>query len=616
MPDIDIDFDTNERKRVINYIINKYGEEATSYISVYERFTPTTTIESISNLLDVPIQVSNFILSIIKSNKLNKIDDVLKIGECSRFYNEDPLFKEIIDISSLLSDVPKLRKIHPTGIIISNEDFINYSEFELNSKGDKQSLFTEHDLESLGFLKMDILPLAYLTFQKKMSLLIEKNYNLKINFYNLDINNKKTYDLLNLGLTQGIPHLNTPLNTSTVVNMKLNSLNDISLVMGINRPGPMKYKDSFLSIRKGFKKPNLYHPTIDKILSETYGIILFQEQVILIGNNYAGLTFSESDILLNAIKSKNEAAINKIQNAFFEGANKLNRPINTTKKIFEDIKEFCKYGFNKAHSIIYSHLAYEFAFLKANFPLEFCALTLNTSLDNRSLNELRYMNIKLLPPDLRYSDFTYKSVNGCLYMPLPLDSNQDIVRDLIQKSNYVFENFVSLSKDVLKRSDIETLIYSNAFDYTGYTKKAMIESLTGLLEFDTSLIKDMVFKVDDSKDEFDFDALRLKEYQAIKYNINYHPIKNVKGNFKRISECAINTNITVVAFITGIRETKTKNGDLMATMSVQDELSFVDAVMYPICYNSCRQFLKNNSLYEIKGSYSINPRDQKPQVKI
>lgn len=606
MPDIDTDFEDRFRDEIIRYVSKKYGEYHVSMISTFQTFKFKSAIKEVSRLLEVPDIKSNSIIEELKAFDEDSIkDNKNKI----KSYRLDPVSKKVIDISLSLLNIPRSISTHAAGIIISNNDLRNYTEVHKVGKDFIQSTYDSDSLKDLGLLKMDFLSLSNLSIIHDIVDEIYINHKIKIDLNKIPLNDIKTFECLNKYSTTGIFQLESLGMSELLKKMKVNNFLDLSLLIALYRPGPKENIPIYLRRREGLESINYYDDSIKDILKETLGIIVYQEQVMAIVSKYSGLSLGEADIFRKAMSDKDKDAILKLKDKFILGAEKLNRDKDTTIKLFNDILKFGEYGFNKAHSVSYAKIAYILAYLKANYPKEFMIVMLKNSRDKSLIKECFKMNITVKTPDLRYSDNKYIIKDDTIYMPYIEISGigQDYQDKIIKlKDSKTFESFVSRAKNNLPRGLIEALIYSSVFDYLGYNKKTLIDSLDGLYEFDPTLIKGLNYKIK-KKDEFDYNFLKNKELELLGFNSNYHPLKSYKGKYRRISDISINVDSTkIIGLITNIKKMKTKNNENMASCYIEDEFLSVKALFFPKDYIKNAYYLKENKVYIITGSYKEN----------
>lgn len=614
MPDIDTDFEDSKRDQVIKYVISKYGEYHVSLISTFQTFLAKSAIREVSKYFDIPEITVATIARNIDSDE-NTIDSLLKKKSIQHIINNQEEVKRLLEVSKKIEGLPKSIGTHAAGVIISDNDLREYSEVHPGLNDFLQSTYDADSLKEIGLLKMDFLSLRNLSILHEIVNDIKINSNIQIDLNKIPLDDKKTFKLLREKPTTGIFQFESKGMTNLLKAMKIDNFLDLSICLSLYRPGPMDNIPEYLKRREGKVKIDYYDDSLKKILKETLGIIVYQEQIMAIVQVYSGLTLAEGDILRRAISKKNSELILKFKDKFFEGANNLNRDLKTTERLFNDIYKFSDYGFNKSHAIVYAKIAYELAYLKANYPKEFMSnLLMNSpsSMVNKYIKETQELGLRVLSPDLRYSSIRYQVKGNSIYMPfteirgIGYDYAMRII-ELKKEGHTSFESFVENSKDLIPREIVEDLIFSGVFDYTSYNKKTMIQSLDGLYEFNSTFIKGMKSRNVVKTDEYDFDFLKNKEYELLGFNSKYHPIKKYTGELDKISDIELDTvGARIIAYLTNLKIIKTKNGESMAQFYLEDEFMSVKGVLFPKDYFKCAHYIKNNTLYEILGSYKEN----------
>ena len=614
MPDIDTDFEDNRRDDVIRYVREKYGEYHVSLISTFQTFLAKSCIRDVSKILEIPDEKINLISKEISDTE-NSIESLMKSKNIKRYYDSDDDYKRILDISKRIEGLPRSIGTHAAGVIISNSDLREYSEIHMGQNGFLQTMYDSDSLKDIGLLKMDFLALKNLSIIHDIINDIEKYEGKKVSLPSIRLDDKDTYLSLQTKSTMGIFQLESPGITDLLRKMKVKNINDLALCIALYRPGPMDQIPEYLRRRNGKAKIDYYDKSIEDILIETLGIIVYQEQTMAIVSRYAGLSLAYSDIVRRAMSSKDESLIDSIKDTFYKSSKDNGRDDKTTDRLFNDIKSFAGYGFNKAHAISYSYITYYLSYLKTHFPPYFMSNLLKNSSSPKYIKECMLLGIKVCPPDARFSGVEYMVHDNNIYMPyteikgIGRQYAKDIV-SLLKEANYDFIRFVKLSKDSLPRGLIEDLIYSNTFDYTGYNKNTLIQSLDGLFEFDSDFISGLSSKISIQK-EYSFEYLKEKEFDLLGINFNYHPIKAYKGMEKKISDIDLSDQqVRIVAYIRGIKQIKTKNNTFMAQMFVEDEFKSVRAVIFSKDYLSVAHILQNNNLYILDGTYKMDDRGE------
>ena len=641
MPDIDTDFENTRRDDVIKYVSDKYGETHVSLISTSQTFGVKSSLREVSKLLETPLEKLNLLLKEASSYKDSTDDDdnpddpgsdssqeklsfnlFMRNKNVRSYYELDEDIKKLIDVSIKLEGLPRSVGIHAAGVIIAGSDLRDYSEIHHGQKKFIQTTYDANSLYYTGLLKMDFLSLKNLTIIHDILDDIKKNKGVDVKISKINLNDKATYNLLNTKSTIGIFQLESPGMEKTLKDMKVSNFNDLCICIALYRPGPMDQIPTFIKRRNGEQRIDYYDESIKDILVDTLGVIVYQEQTMSIVSKYAGLSLSDADTVRRAMSKKDESLMNEVKAKFFDGASKMNRDPKTTKRLFDDILKFADYGYNKAHTVSYAMITFTLAYLKTHYPNEFMVNLLKNSSTNKSyIKECASLGLTILPPDARYSSSNYKIQDGVIYMPfsqikgIGKQLSNDIER-ISHEGDYSFESFVKNSKDIFQRGLIEELILSGIFDYTGYNKRTMIEALDGLYEFDLSVISGMgEYKVQ-KKEEYPFDYLKAQEAELLGFNPKYHPIKSYKGNLPKLSDVSEETTqfVNLAVYVSEYKEIKTKSGEFMASLTIEDEFKYMSAVIFPSDFLKCEHFLKKDRIYEVKGSFRKDNKNKSQLV--
>ena len=410
MPDIDVDFADDKRGEVIEYVRKKYGNNCVSQIITFNRLSSKAVIRDVARVLKVPIPTVNKITKFIPSKfgKVFSIEQALnEVPELKwvKDSQEDDI-KNLIKYAKVLEGMNRNASKHAAGVVITPEDVSNYVPLaNAVSQTDIVTQFNMKEIENAGLLKMDFLGLRTLTIIRDALDLIKKNHGNEINIDEIPLDDEKTFQLFSRGQTTGVFQFESAPMREYLKKLKPTSLNDLSAMNALYRPGPMDFIDDFIDRKFGTKEVVYLHQVLEPILKETYGIIVYQEQVIQIANKVGGMSLAEADILRRAMGKKDLAAMKEQKTKFIEGAFKNGISKKIAEEIFDAIDKFANYGFNKSHSVAYSYVAYQTAYLKAHYTPEFLAANLKNEFGNASkvtnfLEDCRKLKIPVLPPDI------------------------------------------------------------------------------------------------------------------------------------------------------------------------------------------------------------------------
>ncbi len=485
MPDIDIDFQDDKRDDVINYSKNKYGENSVSQIITFNKLKTKAVLKDVGRVLNYPFDAMNEITKHVPSifGKVKSLEDCYnEIPEFKQYFDEVPDRKKLLNYSIVLENLNKNVSMHASGVVIAPSDITDYVPVSKTPQMENQYM-TQFDmkmLEKAGLIKMDFLGLKELKIIQHTIELIEKFKGIKIDIDSLDMNDTKTYELFSAGNTIGVFQFSRPKMREYLTKLKPQNINDLAAMNALYRPGPMDLIPDFIDRKYGKKEVTYPHPKIESILKETYGVIVYQEQVMQIVREVAGYSLAKADVVRRAMGKKDEKLMKEQEKEFITGAVSNGFDRKTAKEIFRLILKFADYGFNKSHSVAYSILAYYTAYFKTHYPLEFMTAQLNCRKDDMDemvllINDARRMGINICRPDINkcFADYTIDETedNKILY---GLSSIKNIgeaaVRNFVKEreENGKFEHFVDFCTRVdtrlVNKKTIEALIYAGAFD--------------------------------------------------------------------------------------------------------------------------------------------------------
>jgi len=508
MPDIDVDFCRDRREEVIQYVQQKYGADHVAQIITFGTMAARAVVRDVGRVLGMPYQEVDRIaklipVSVTKEINLNKAIEITP--PLKEAYENNPQIKELLDIAKRLEGLARHASVHAAGVVIAPAPLTEYTALYKGSKGD-ETITTQFDLESIekiGLLKFDFLGLDTLTIiNSTIRYIREREGDFDIN--NIPLDDRQTYKLLSSGRTAGVFQLESSGMRELLIKMEPDRFDDLIALVALYRPGPLGsgMVDDFIKRKKGLVPVTYSPPELKDILEETYGVILYQEQVMRISNRIAGFTMGQADILRRAISKKDPLLMEELKTKFINGATQRGYSDETAKRLFELIEYFGNYGFNKSHSAAYALVAYQTAYLKAHYPVEFMAASLSAEIDKtdkiiRLINECRDMGIDLLPPDINKSDEGFTIESGAIRFGLKAvkgvgSSAIELIKEERSKGPFAsFDDFLTrlvIAPDALaqKRDDkrqrlnkkvVEALIKAGAFDSLRISRKEALKEL-------------------------------------------------------------------------------------------------------------------------------------------
>ncbi|ADE19659.1 DNA polymerase III subunit alpha [Mycoplasma crocodyli] len=510
MPDIDIDIQDDRRDEIAKYIVEKYGYEYCSYISTFQSIGAKMAIRDIGRYLQINL---NIIDSISKSLDQNETLEEACLKN-RVFKAEISEYPKLLELAKKIEGIPRQHGIHPAGIIISNTKITDIAPTYSNSTNLSQIQLPLNFLEDYGLLKIDFLGLKTLSIIKdieevipnelRFDYLYDKNENI--------FNDKKTFDVLNSGLTEGIFQLESPGMKSAITKVSIDSFNDLVAIISLFRPGPMQYIDQYANGKKDPKTIKRIHPYYDEIVKDTFGIIVYQEQIMQIVQKISSMTFSQADLLRRAISKKDEKKLVEMKSSFFEGGIKNNIKKDVLDEIYARIELFADYGFNKSHAVAYSYITYKMAYYKTNYKNVFYrALISNANGTHLTINkyvkEAKSVDISVQSPDINFSKKHAVVINSNLYLPLnmikgvggvALEKIINTPKDNKKFSSF-FELYLKLRNSGVGESIINALIKSNTFRTYGNVNSLLNSLSIAKNLYETFKLKVSRLKIQDEK---------------------------------------------------------------------------------------------------------------------
>lgn len=629
MPDIDVDFSDKKREEIIKHISDTYGKDRVKNIITFQTIGAKQAIRDIGRVFNLNNFDINNLSKSVKNNLTFK--DAYNKSEEFKKLIENEHYKNIASLAKKIEGFPRQKGLHAAGIII-NDDSLNLN---LPIIGDENSPvpFEAPFLEELNFLKMDILGLRNLSIIEDIINSIEKTENKKIDINNIPLNDKKTFEILNKGFTKGIFQLEGEGITKSLMEINIDSFDDIVALNALYRPGPMDNIPLYAKRKKGLEKITYLDDKLIPILKETFGIIVYQEQIMKIAQDIAGLSLGKADILRRAISKKDENKLKTLEKEFIDGAINNGLSIDKATTIYNYIYKFADYGFNKSHSVSYSYISYQLAYLKANYPLQFYSIMFeyqanSTSKYNAFFNELDYFNITILKPDLNKSKKSYSVENNSIRLPLSsiLSFSGNIENDILNERNKngEFKDY----KDIISRlynlnidsKNIISLINSGALDFTSLTRETMRKNIDKFIQYAISISKStnlseeqLMFlepildifegtKSEDYKLELNSIGVLLSGSLFETYSNNF-----INKDIKNISYALTNINefILLPLFISSIKVIETKSKKEMAILECYDDKNTLKVIVFPTIYENMPLLIKGDAIL-VEGSIKVD----------
>ncbi len=621
MPDIDMDFDAEKRYKVIDYVKKKYGLNRVCEIITFSNLLAKQVIRDLARIFDV----STFKVD----NLLKNFDDKKSLKEqllnsSVKKMLDDQELRKMYEVALHLEGLKRHTSIHAAGIIISSKDLRNYVPLTLNSDGTYICGYTMNYIEDLGLLKMDFLGLKNLTIIDKVLCRVNK-----IKFNDIPLDDKKTYDLFATGDLTGIFQFETMGMRKFITELKPDNINDLIAAVALFRPGPIDNIPSYIARKHGKEKVTYVNDCLKSILEPTYGIIIYQEQIMQIASKMAGFSYGQADVLRRAMSKKKQDVLLAQKDNFIKGSIKNGYDEKTALSVYELILKFANYGFNKAHSVCYAIIGYKIAYLKTHFPLEFMCEILNNYIGVSSktktlLNECKRLGVEIIKPTINNTSCNYEIIEGKIVYPLSMIKGigtltcRQIVDERVK--NGAFTSYFDFIKRTYKTGIdvIKNVILSGALDFFGHTRKTLIENIDEAInyaELCSGLDENLVVKPELKEyEEYTQEELTKQEEKLYGFYISNHPTN------RYISENSITTdkldnyfdkNVEMTLYFERRKEVNTKSGDKMMFINASDAFGNAELVMFPKTYNKYFN-ISVPGIYKIKGK--VEKRFSKLQI--
>ena len=595
MPDIDIDFEYRYRDAMVKYVISKYGIKNVAPIITFGTLGAKQAIRDVARTMSIELKMVDNLCKMIDSN-LTLLENYNKNSKIKNYISINEELKNLYKVATKIEGLKRHTSIHAAGVVMCDKPLDEVIPLDKSHNDFYVTGYSMEYLESLGLLKMDFLAL------KNLTLIKDTIDELNINFDDIPINDKKAINIFTKANTIGIFQFESEGMINFIKKLKPDNVEDIIASLALFRPGPMNNIDSYIKRKKGIEKIDYIHDDLYDILKDTYGIIIYQEQIMLIASRMASYTLGEADVLRRAMSKKKESILINEKEKFITRsiANGYDEKIAT--KVYELILKFASYGFNRAHSVSYAMISIKMAYLKANYSLVFMKNLLNMVIGNsiktnEYIYECKKLNVELTKPDINISEDKYIQKNGKLFFPLNLIKNIGIgAVELILKERHkkqfddIFDFINRCYGKIVNRQVIESLIYSGAFDSLNYNKRTLIYNLDVIINYGEigSLLQDELKPIIEEKEEFKQEELMQYELDMFGFYITTHPITKYKIKYNTLSineiENEINKDVELVLLVNKVKENTTKKNEKMCFINAMDEVSNIDLVLFPKVY--------------------------------
>ncbi len=640
-PDIDIDFCVRRRSEVISYVTERYGRENVSQIITFGTMGAKAVLRDAGRALDLPYADVDRIAKMVPNTLNITLDEALKqSAELREARERDPRVAELLRIAERLEGLARHASTHAAGVVISPQPLQESVPLYKSNKDEITTQYAMDDLEKIGLLKMDFLGLTTLTVIDDCVKQIEATRGEKVNLEDLGTDDAETYALLGKGLTAGVFQFESRGMTDILRRVKPSRLADLTALNALYRPGPIQggMIDDYIARRSGRRKVTYDLPQLKEILEETYGVIVYQEQVMHIAASVAGFSLGEADVLRRAMGKKKYEAMEAMREKFLTGARARGVPPAKAQKLFELMEQFAGYGFNKSHSAAYALVAYRTAYLKTHYPVEFMASLLTSEIGSpekltRYLNECRDMGIEILPPDVNSSDRSFTPSDGRIRFGLTAIKNVGeaaIVsvleaRERLGRFDNLFQFCENVDLRLLNKRVLESMIRAGAFDSFGARRAQMLAALDGAIEGAQKRQREVAsgqtglfLETKDAEgiapalpqvEEMPVAERLAGEREVLGFFVTGHPLEKYRKQIASLTEqdsasvegLANEAPVKLAGILTALRVRPSRKGDLWAAGTLEDLRGTVELLVFPQAYKQLQAMLKPDAALFIKG---------------
>ncbi len=641
-PDIDIDFCVRGRGDVINYVTEKYGRENVSQIITFGTMGAKAVIRDAGRAMDMPYAEVDRIAKLVPNILNISLEEAINQNpEIRELRDRDARVKDLLQVAGRLEGLARHASTHAAGVVISPTPLTDIVPLYKSNKDEITTQYAMDDLEKIGLLKMDFLGLTTLTVLDDCQRLIETSQGKKLDMDELPLDDAATYELLGKGLTAGIFQFESRGMTDILRRSKPSRLGDLTALNALYRPGPIQggMVDDFIARKLGRKQVTYDLPQLKEILEETYGVIVYQEQVMQIAASVAGFSLGEADVLRRAMGKKNHEEMVAMREKFLAGARQKNVSAHKAEKLFALMEQFAGYGFNKSHSAAYALIAYQTAYLKAHTPVEFMAALLTSEIGNQEklthyLNECKDLGIGILPPDVNSSDRHFTPDGGSIRFGLTAIKNvgeaaiQSVVeaRARLGRFDSLFQFCENVDLRLLNKRVLESLIKAGAFDSLGARRAQLVAVLDramelgarrqretqsgqhGLFAGEGESVSAPALELPDVPEWTETERL-AGEKEVMGFFVTGHPLEKFRAQIAALTRhdssslesVAHESQVTLAGILTGLRIRPSRKGDLWASANLEDLRGSTELLVFPKALQELKGVLKPDAALVVKG---------------
>jgi DNA polymerase III subunit alpha len=645
MPDIDCDFSVEGREKVIRYVSEKYGSDRVAQIITFTTMASKAAIRDVGRVLEVPLRDTDRLAKLVPvwQGRSKSLEDAIKeVPEFREAYESSEEQKRLVDVARTLEGVSRNVSTHAAGVVIAPDALVNYTPLQFGPKS--EAVITQYDMKAvgdIGLLKIDFLGLQNLDIITTCLRLVKETRGIEVDLEKMTLDDAKTYELLSSGDTHGVFQLEGAGMRRMVMDMRPQSFGDVSAAVALFRPGPMVNIPAFIARKQGREPIEYMHDRLEPILRETYGVMIYQEQVMMAARELAGFTMSEADILRAAMGKKDKVKMAKQRTKFVAGAVEREIPPATAEALFDGIAKFAEYGFNRAHSAAYGLIAYQTAYLKANYTLEYMTsllIHMEGSADKvaTAIVDCRLRGIEVLAPDINRSRADFSMSDARIQFGLAAIKNvgQHAVENIVamREADGPFKSLEDLCERTAAIQDVnrrvlEALVQSGACDSLG-ERAWLLNVLEHFIaraerarkdrEAGQTSMYDLIGSDDEDTANFGLaldvapmpgeEKLRL-EKELLGLYLSDHPLRRITKELAERSDTQAvevtsalqDTEVRVAGLVREVRRVVTRKGQIMAYASLEDLTGSVDIVLFPRTFEQVRLLFEPDKVVVVQG---------------
>jgi DNA polymerase-3 subunit alpha len=655
MPDVDIDIQDTRRDEVIQYCVQKYGTERVANIVTFGRMFARNAVRDVSRVLQVPYaeadRLAKMIPPPVQGHHVPLADSIQNDPDLKREYETNDTSKMVIDQALVLEGTVRSHGIHAAGVVIAPDEIVKFAPLEMAQKGVVSTQYPMGPIEELGLLKMDFLGLSNLTIIKNALRIIKRVYDKDIDINTVPLDDAKTYELFQRGDTTGVFQLESSGMKRYLRELKPTGFEDIVAMVALYRPGPMQFIDDFISRKAGRSAITYPHPSMKNALENTYGVLVYQEQVMQISKEVCGFTGGEADTLRKAIGKKKIDIMRKMKQRMIEGGQEVSgiQPA-LMEKFWKQLEDFAAYCFNKSHAACYGLIAYQTAYLKAHYPAAFMAALMTSDFDDTDrlaieIAECKHMGLEVLPPDVNesFGEFAVVPETNQIRFGMNAIKNvgsgavDEIIRAREENGKFdTLEDFIgTVNTRVVNRKAIESLVKAGAFDRFG-DRSTLLHNMDMIIAYGQRLAKERASGQTDLFGNIIDDAMNHKptlkldtpsakitprellgwERELLGLYLSQQPLEAFSVLLAE-QTVPLNTlkpehdgkGVVIGGAIADAREILTKNGQKMAFVKLEDEFGEVEIILFPSVYQQTVGLWERDRVVIVRGKVNAKDRD-------